>query len=259
MPFHWHIGYELLYIRKGKFLISLNGEQHLLETGTICFIMDGVLHGGIPEDCVYDCVVFNMELLRHRNFQDDIFLQRIVHHQLYVLPVLSRDQVPDYTELTQLLMRLFSILKNRKKGYQLYATGILRYFFSIIENKELYVSDSFTGTYGFRRTEQLKAALDMIETSYQNTLSLEDLSKAAGLSAKYFCQFFRKLTGKTPIDYLNFFRIGKACFQIAEGDDSLLDISLNCGFTDYSYFIRVFKKYKGVSPRKYMLSCRKDN
>jgi AraC-like DNA-binding protein len=259
MPFHWHIEYEILFIRQGRFLISLDGEKYLLKEHDVCFITDGVLHGGTPDDCIYDCIVFNMELLRHRNYQDDIFLRKIVHHQLYIVPVIHSEQIQNHETVIPLFMSLFPMLKNKKNGYQLYASGVLRYFFSLIESDGLYKTDAFTGAYGYQRSRQLKAALDLIETSYQNALSLEELSKAAGLSPKYFCLFFRKLTGRTPIDYLNFFRIGKACFQIAEGDDSLLDISLNCGFTDYSYFIRVFKKYKGISPRKYMLAYVKDS
>ena len=102
-----------------------------------------------------------------------------------------------------------------------------------------------------KKTEQLKVALEMIETSYQDAITLDDLSRSVGMSPKYFCRFFKQMTQKTPIDYLNNYRIERACYQLSTGDYSLMEVSLNCGFTDYSYFIKTFRKYKNTTPRKW--------
>ena len=53
------------------------------------------------------------------------------------------------------------------------------------------------------------------------------------------------MTHRTPIDYLNYYRIEQACFKLATSNDSIAEIGLSCGFNDESYFIKTFKKYKG--------------
>ena len=53
------------------------------------------------------------------------------------------------------------------------------------------------------------------------------------------------------MDYLTRQRIEQACCQLATTDDSITEIAYRNGFNDLSYFIRTFKKYKGVTPGKY--------
>ena len=53
------------------------------------------------------------------------------------------------------------------------------------------------------------------------------------------------------MDYLNRQRIEQACFQLAATDDSITEVAYKCGFNDLSYFIRTFRKYKGVTPGRY--------
>ena len=60
------------------------------------------------------------------------------------------------------------------------------------------------------------------------------------------------MTHRTPIDYLNYYRIEQACFKLATSNDSIAEIGMSCGFNDESYFIKTFKKYKGVTPKKYL-------
>ena len=97
-----------------------------------------------------------------------------------------------------------------------------------------------------------KKVLLFIEENYTQTLSLNDLSKVAGMTPKYLCKFFNNMSNKTPIEYLNFYRIEIACEQLLSTDLSVTDIAINCGFNDVSYFIKTFKKYKGITPKQYI-------
>ena len=63
--------------------------------------------------------------------------------------------------------------------------------------------------------------------------------------------FFKKMTNRTPIDYLNVYRIEMASKKIINTDLSITDIAFSCGFNDLSYFIKTFKKITGITPRKY--------
>ena len=59
------------------------------------------------------------------------------------------------------------------------------------------------------------------------------------------------MSHETTVDYLNRQRIEEACLQLAATDDSITEIAYRNGFNDLSYFIRTFKKYKGMTPGKY--------
>ncbi|HIS78887.1 MAG TPA: helix-turn-helix transcriptional regulator, partial [Candidatus Caccousia stercoris] len=71
------------------------------------------------------------------------------------------------------------------------------------------------------------------------------------------CRYFKELTHRTPIDYLNYYRIEVACEQMVYSHRALTEIAYDCGFTDSSYFIKVFRHYKHMSPTQYMLGTKK--
>jgi len=77
------------------------------------------------------------------------------------------------------------------------------------------------------------------------------LAREAGVSPKYLCRIFSQLTGKSPVEYLNEYRVERACALLSDTDLPILDIGLSCGFNDQSYFIKTFKRYKGKTPGGY--------
>jgi len=62
---------------------------------------------------------------------------------------------------------------------------------------------------------------------------------------------FRDTFQQTPIDYLNYYRIEQACLLLAETLLPITEVAYRCGFNDSAYFVKVFKKYKKLTPKKY--------
>ena len=61
MPFHWHMEHELILVLQGTLHLSVDGVPCDLHRGDCMLIADGSIHGGSPEDCIYECVVFDLE------------------------------------------------------------------------------------------------------------------------------------------------------------------------------------------------------
>lgn len=70
------------------------------------------------------------------------------------------------------------------------------------------------------------------------------------LNKDYFCRLFKKATGTSVIEYLNFARVCKA-EELLKSDMNITDIAYTVGFSSLSYFNRSFNKYKGYSPTCY--------
>ena len=84
MPYHWHMEYEMIRIRKGTFLISLDQKEITACEGDILFIHDGVLHAGTPRDCIYECLVFDLNTLKKVSNVCQTILRQITLHEIYV-------------------------------------------------------------------------------------------------------------------------------------------------------------------------------
>ena len=98
---------------------------------------------------------------------------------------------------------------------------------------------------------KLKKVFEIIEKRYAYPLPLATLAAAVGLTPKYLCRFFREATHRTPTDYVAYYRVEMACYALAATDHSVTEIALDSGFADLNYFIRCFRKYKGVTPGAY--------
>ena len=248
MPYHWHTECEIIRILEGEFLITIGEEKVLARKDDIIFIHDGVLHGGTPNNCVYQCIVFDMKLLLKQNHACTKMLQDIIHQNKLV-----NTKMPSNIESLKLNCRLlFESLKEKHTGYEFITQGRLYIFLGHILENKLYTINSRISKKTQQKMTNFKKVLEMIEENYSQTITLDDLSKIAGMTPKYFCRFFQEMSNKTPIEYLNLYRIESACEQLMSTDLPITDIAINCGFNDVSYFIKTFKKHKGITPKKYL-------
>ncbi|HHW45582.1 MAG TPA: AraC family transcriptional regulator [Clostridiales bacterium] len=252
MPFHWHIEYEFLLVLKGHMQLFLDEKVLNLNPGDAVLISDGVVHGAVPKDCVYQCIVLDFS----RFFEDSTLsgkeIQKILNHNV---------KLNDYHEngsiLNGLFKDLFKAMAEAQDGYEFIVKGILFQMVGLILRHRLY---SETGAPSSSdRIKRFKKVLRKIRQDFAKPLSLNDLSEVLGVSPKYFCRFFKEMSGRTPIDYLNYYRIECAAEQLLSTDQSVTEIALNCGFNDLSYFIKTFKKYKGYSPRTFRHSDQTPN
>ncbi len=247
MPFHWHKEMELIRILKGRLLIKVEDEEISAQAGDLILIHEGVIHGGTPENCQYECIVFDIQsLLMHtdacRQYIRNITLHKVVIQNHFT----TKDQV-----IRQAAEQLFHSMKDQSPGSELMILGALFQFFGTIFLNHLYTEASGEPGTGCRKMAQLKPVLEFIDSSYASPVSLGDLSRIAGMTPKYFCQYFHSVIHHTPMDYLNYYRIEQACHRLSTTEISVTEAAYSCGFNDISYFIKTFKRYKGVTPKQY--------
>lgn len=249
MSIHWHVEFEIIRILEGELLLTLDEQEFPVSKGSVIFIPAGALHSGTPgEDCIYECIVFDMNMLMNKSDSCRKQIHQITNHEIEVLSV-----YPDrYNDIHKIVWSLFNSAATRKPGWQLLVQGALYQFLGTVFSEKYYHGTPSKTPRDHKRIIQLKHALEFIESSYASPLTLEEISKTANMSPKYFCKFFQDMTHRTPIDYLNYYRIERACYQLLTTNQSITEISYACGFNDLSYFIKTFKKYKGITPKQYL-------
>ena len=96
----------------------------------------------------------------------------------------------------------------------------------------------------------LRAVCDFLEEHYAERISLDDLSRLAGLDKYYLLRAFTRSRGITPYRYLENVRIARAKALLEAGVPPV-EAALNTGFTDQSHFTKFFKCFIGLTPRQY--------
>ena len=89
------------------------------------------------------------------------------------------------------------------------------------------------------------------ESRFWTDISLQEVAYGYNKNEKYLGRLFKKEMGVDFHQYCMQLRIEKAETLLVQSTDKILDIALNCGFNNVSYFNRVFFKKHGVSPKKY--------
>lgn len=250
MPFHWHIEYEMIVVRQGSFELTLDGKKYLMTEGDCAWIGSGTVHGGIPQDCEYACIVFDLQsFLHHIKFNAKSAAVFLSNSEIY-----TGVYHPD-TAVARQITSIFTAMETHGKGYEWITLGLICQligeFIAATTQEELPVKDRV-------QIQKLKDVLRYIRKNIDQPVTLTELAAVCGMSPKYFCRAFRGMTGKTPIEYVNFYRVETACEMLATTSDSITEIALNCGFNDMSYFSKIFSRLKGTSPSQFRKDFQKE-
>lgn len=248
MSYHWHVEYELIRVLSGELRVTLNENTIEAKAGDLLFVNSGVLHAAMPAACVYECLVFDMDSFLHSTTVCKTLMQGLSDSTVAI-----RDYFPpSRTDIREITDRIFETMRDRRPGCELTVFGLFYAFFGLIYQCHDYVRDDQKKGRGYKRLTQMRSVLELIELHYAEPLTLPMLSNAAGMTPKYFCRFFAMMTHRKPMEYLNHYRIEKACYELSVPDASVTDVAYACGFNDLSYFIKTFKRFKGVTPGKYL-------
>lgn len=250
MSFHWHEEIELLRVISGKFTLSLDEQTFSLLPGDVAFISSGCLHGGTPEDAMYECIVLDLRFLLKIGDACRQYVGDILHRRIAVQPVFPTQSAP-----ALVITPLFDALRNSVPGKEAIAAGCLLQLIGEIFHLHLY-QDQVTAD-DCRKVLQLKRVFELIESDYASPLSLDRLASCVHMTPKYFCRFFKQAVHRSPMDYLNYYRVEMACYALAATDCNVTEAALDAGFNDPGYFIRTFKHFKGETPGRYAARMRR--
>lgn len=99
--------------------------------------------------------------------------------------------------------------------------------------------------------DELYRIIAWTEEHFSEKITLNSVSDLAGYDKHYFCNKFKSATGVTYLNYLNTLRVHHACRLLKTGM-SVKQTCEECGFENVSYFIGLFKKITGTTPKKYV-------
>lgn len=244
---HWHIEFEILRVEGGVLNLSIDEKKYCLKEGDIAFIQCGSLHSATLENCKFSCIVFDLSMLCRRK-SDAVykFIEPITCRKVSLKEFFKKGENPLIDETVNALLSSFK-MENSVRELEFYTR-----VFSLLNL--FYNNNYVTKIKELKHQQQISTIFDtisFIEEHYRESFSLSLLSKRAEMNEKYFLRFFKNYTNMTPTEYINRLRIEKAAHELQKTDSNVTEAALNNGFNNISYFIKTFKKYKGVSPKKY--------
>ncbi len=104
---------------------------------------------------------------------------------------------------------------------------------------------------GKKLSPAVYTASEWIKSHCCEDISPYDVAVGVHYSLKYLSALFSRETGVTLKEQINRSRIENAEHILSDSSASVKEVAYSCGFSDEKYFMRLFKKYKGLTPSEY--------
>ncbi|WP_177186674.1 AraC family transcriptional regulator [Paenibacillus sp. CF384] len=260
IPSHTHDFVELVFVVEGSALHEMSGHTYQLVAGDVFVLEPNVYHS-------YTCSP-DKETIVYNVLFEASFLQREMEvlqqmpsfvNFFYLVPFLRKTQsfVPYHSlqpsqklQIQSHLQIIYDEFRQRREGYQLIIKT--RWIECLVwlsrfhhENRKtlqpVAVSDK----------EWMDSIVNFVELHYYQPLTLQQLSQLCGMSVSSFTAKFKETTGLSLLDYKHAVQIRHAVNLLETTDNKVLNIALDVGFNDVSFFNRMFRKHTGQTPGEY--------
>ena len=245
---HWHQEVEIVYTFEGNAIHYIDGKAHRAEPGKLFVTNSESIHKVISDGATLGmpgiiAVVLQVNIEFIRQFVPDI-------NQMYFLPEVNSD-----TERIRMLMEEFSKYAGKNKILDEYENlklmSMIYELLYLLCRDDLVVKETVFPINNQKNLERLRGIMQYVEQHYTEEIIQYKVADRFYFTKEYFSRFFKKNTGMTFKEYLMQYRVKQAYTPIVYTERSILDIALDCGFSDARGLINAFKKVYGDTPLHY--------
>ena len=232
---NWHENLEIQLCKKGSGTILLDGGKYPFCKNDIAVVNSNVIHyTGTDNELIYDCLIIGTEFCKQMGLE--------FNSMLFESVVKSSEIAGLFSELTELYFD-FSASYRKAKLNKLLIQIIIELAENHVVSKTEYKEKN-------KSYERVKLAVLYLRDNYQQKITLDETAKTVFCDKYTLCKDFKKYTGQTVFENLNNYRCIKAIECLTSGHTVAETASL-CGFDNFSFFTKTFKKYIGKLPSEY--------
>lgn len=255
---HTNEGHELYLLLKGDVSFNIDGHLYKLEPYDLLLINNREIHktiinSNIPYERIY--IYINPDILSRMTFDKYSLLQIFENTKFGMRNKISRDLVLE-NDIPKLFEELYKWSKSTLPEQNVMMFSILIQLIVKVGNLLPYDELDEKIKDAANYDGKIYLILNYISSNLNKKINLDELENKFHINKYYFCHQFKKVTGFTFTEYINFKKITLAKDLLLNGC-SINTVYINLGFQDYSNFYRVFKKIAGVSPQQFMEKYKK--
>lgn len=246
--YHFHPEYELVCVLEGDGTRHVGNHFSSYENGDLVFMGPNLPHAGFG--------------LNAHGLHEEIVIQ--IKEEVFKESILSR---PEMTQIAGLLERvkqglsfsgitknvitrkLVRLLKLNTFDRYMELINILQYMAHSNEYEILNPGTSISSTV-IKNNVRLQAIFNYVERHYHEEIDIRKIASTVNLSVPSFCNYFKKLMNTTFTDFVNHYRIQRACLLLQQ-EKTVTETCFECGFNNVTYFNKVFKQIVTKTPSEF--------
>lgn len=251
---HYHTELELILAVEGSLCVHVASHSFEVPQGAAFFINSGELHSvseGEQGGGVLHSIVFSPRLIA--GSAESIFSQKYMVPFMesplrYMLLEKDRHKVPSLIEAA------YRECQHEAEGYEFrvrnYLSSLMLELFSLVDIRDTHPSSS-----ELRSEQRIKKMISFIQENAAEDIAVDDIAASVSIGRSECLRCFRRVLGTSPAKYLAEYRLEKAASLLNHSDMKIIEIGTECGFSDMSYFARVFASRYGCTPKEYRQRC----
>lgn len=247
--FHYHDFDKIIIFLSGNVTYLIEGKTYFLKPWDILFVNNHDVHKAIIDPTVtYErIVIWTDTKFIEKNFFDDCDLTLCFKTKSKRSFNLTRVNLKLQDNLKSLITELEHSINSDEFGSELLSTSL--FFQFLIYLNRIHINNSYIfDEKSLKYDKQINEILKYINMNLSENLSIDLISEKFFISKYYLMHKFKKETGYTLHNYILKKRIFKAS-ELIETGCPITKAAIQCGFNDYSNFLRAYKKIFNASPR----------
>lgn len=230
---HWHDCIELIYCETGEGWVISGTNRIPIQKGDTVIINSGNIHDVFTES---ECGVYYLDL------ENALYAPFGLKPHLY----LFREKTQDI-RIEKSMRRIIEEMES--KGIY-YKQAVHMEIISVVIHmmREHLIHESREGLDDKQQAAAVKQTLSYLREHFLEHITIDELCNKIGYSKFYLCHSFKKSTGITIIQYVNFLRCQHARSLLLDGSHKVYESAAMSGFKNDSYFTRTYKAVFGKCP-----------
>lgn len=245
--------FELLYCLSGSYELTVQRQNFVLNPGDVALIhpMEPHQTRSLTEgENSYLVLKFTPEALYSANhpMYEMKYIFPYLHFSFQRSYVYTKEQL-EGSEMDYLLRRILKERKQEEYGYEMSVRAdISRVLLWFIR---AWHKTSDAQAIDERTLARLQKAFSYVEEHLDEEMSEQDVADHLEMGVSTFSRFFAKAAGSSFPAYVRSLRLNRAVAMLVEGEKSITDIALECGFSSASYLILCFRQQYRMTPAQF--------
>ncbi len=254
---HWHEEVEVIIVLDGSCEYRINLDSFIINKGDILIVNSQSLHSLTSiqnKNMSWISFVFNMNMLKSSNTDGTLlkYIAPLLNHE-HQLPIILKDNIECYYKILDVIENILFCYYEKDIAYELELKSLLFKFFALLYKNNLIQKHKTKNNLTINTTDKIKLILNYINDHYFEDISINTLAELCEYSEYHFMRFFKKHIGLTCIQYINNLRLEKSSILLTSTNNSIMDISLEVGFDNLSYFNKLFKRKYNLTPKEFRI------
>ncbi len=266
----WHDDPEIIYFKNGHYRLMLNLKEYDITDECFCIVNSGMIRKleSLDEKGVEYSIKLCMDELCFKKDTDPVNEALLYPLKEGSIKFSEFITVSDFGFLQ--ILRSFNDMVRRYRDFGTKSNtdtvSVSKYELTSVSDQLLIKADilhiiALIESFGMvqdkedidseKQVKAVKDSINYIREHYKEKLYIRNLSELTGLNEQYFIRFFGSVTGVSPLDYINRYRVEQAAKQLKDTDTHVYEIAEDCGFHNIGNFIKIFRSVTGETPHKF--------